>query len=104
MGIGTVVGRFCMAAVADLLGRRLGFILSCLGVSLAMLVWALADQPTSLQGFALIFGALQGGFVALLPAFVADSFGSRSVGGFRSRRHSHRVAGGVTRQRSGSGA
>lgn len=81
MGIGTVVGRFCMAAVADLLGRRLGFILSCLGVSLAMLVWALADQPTSLQGFALIFGALQGGFVALLPAFVADSFGSRSVGG-----------------------
>jgi hypothetical protein len=46
-----------------------------------MLVWALADQPTSLQGFALIFGALQGGFVALLPAFVADSFGSRSVGG-----------------------
>lgn len=81
MGIGTVVGRFCMAAVADLLGRRIGFILSCLGVSLSMLVWALADRPTSLQGFALIFGALQGGFVALLPAFVADSFGSRSVGG-----------------------
>lgn len=81
MGIGTVAGRFCMAAVADLLGRRLGFVLSCLGVSLAMLVWALADRPASLQGFALIFGALQGGFVALLPAFVADSFGSRSVGG-----------------------
>ncbi len=34
-----------------------------------------------MQGFALIYGALQGGFVALLPAFVADSFGSRSVGG-----------------------
>jgi MFS family permease len=46
-----------------------------------MTLWALADDAASLQGFALINGALQGGFVALLPAFVADSFGSRSVGG-----------------------
>ena len=81
MGVGTIVGRFCLAALADLLGRRLGFLLSCLGVSIAMMLWALADDAASLQGFALIYGALQGGFVALLPAFVADSFGSRSVGG-----------------------
>ena len=81
MGVGTIIGRFCLAALADLLGRRLGFLLSCLGVSIAMMLWALADDAASLQGFALIYGALQGGFVALLPAFVADSFGSRSVGG-----------------------
>jgi MFS family permease len=81
MGVGTITGRFCLAALADLLGRRLGFLLSCLGVSVAMMLWALAEGATSLQGFALIYGALQGGFVALLPAFVADSFGSRSVGG-----------------------
>ncbi|MCA3349761.1 MAG: MFS transporter [Roseomonas sp.] len=81
MGVGTIIGRFCLAALADLLGRRLGFLLSCLGVSVAMMLWALAEGATSLQGFALIYGALQGGFVALLPAFVADSFGSRSVGG-----------------------
>jgi MFS family permease len=81
MGVGTIIGRFCLAALADLLGRRLGFLLSCLGVSIAMMLWALADGPASLQGFALIYGALQGGFVALLPAFVADGFGSRSLGG-----------------------
>ena len=81
MGLGTVIGRFCLAALADLLGRRLGFLLSCLGVSIAMMLWALADQRASLQGVALIYGALQGGFVALLPAVVADGFGNRSVGG-----------------------
>ena len=35
----------------------------------------------ALQAFALGFGALQGGFVALLPAFVADRFGARAIGG-----------------------
>jgi len=47
----------------------------------SMLLWAMAKGEPELQAFALGFGALQGGFVALLPAFVADSFGPRSLGG-----------------------
>jgi hypothetical protein len=47
MGVGTIVGRFCLAALADLLGRRLGFLLSCLGVSIALMLWALADPDGS---------------------------------------------------------
>jgi len=51
------------------------------GMAASMLLWAAAEDEPALQAFALGFGALQGGFVALLPAFVADSFGARSLGG-----------------------
>lgn len=81
IGIGTIVGRFLLAALADAIGRRVMFLLCCGGMAAAMLVWAAAEDERALQAFALGFGALQGGFVALLPAFVADRFGSRSLGG-----------------------
>jgi MFS family permease len=81
IGIGTIVGRFMLAALADTLGRRRVFLACCLGMAGCMVVWAAAGQRHQLQAFALGFGALQGGFVALLPAFVADSFGARGVGG-----------------------
>jgi hypothetical protein len=38
------------------------------------------SQP-ALITFALAFGALQGGFVALLPTYVADLAGPRAIGG-----------------------
>jgi MFS family permease len=81
IGIGTIIGRFLLAALADAVGRRVVFLLCCGGMTAAMLLWAVADDKAALQAFALGFGALQGGFVALLPAFVADSFGARSLGG-----------------------
>ena len=45
------------------------------------MLWALAQDLAALQAFALAFGALQGGVVALLPAVMADRFGSRALGG-----------------------
>ena len=81
IGIGTIAGRFLLAALADALGRRAVFLACCGGMAGSMLIWATADNEPALQAFALGFGALQGGFVALLPAFVADSFGARSLGG-----------------------
>jgi MFS family permease len=81
IGIGTIVGRFLLAAVADAVGRRLVFLLSCAGMAASMAGWAVATEEVGLQAFALGFGALQGGFVALLPAFVADAFGARLIGG-----------------------
>jgi MFS family permease len=80
IGLGTIAGRFILAALADEIGRRIVFIACCAGMSAVTLVWAAAATIEALQGFALAFGALQGGFVALLPAFVADRFGVRSVG------------------------
>jgi MFS family permease len=80
IGLGTIAGRFLIAMVSDMLGRRRVFLACCAGMAASMALWAVAEEEASLHAFALAFGALQGGFVALLPAFVADSFGSRSVG------------------------
>jgi MFS transporter, OFA family, oxalate/formate antiporter len=81
IGLGTIIGRFVLAALADAVGRRAVFLLCCGGMAASMLLWAFAGEAPTLQAFALGFGALQGGFVALLPAFVADSFGARTLGG-----------------------
>ncbi|MCZ8140139.1 MAG: MFS transporter [Acetobacteraceae bacterium] len=81
IGIGSLTGRLLLAAVADRLGRRISFLVTCFALGLAMFAWAGARDAWSLGAFALIYGVLQGGFQALLPAFAADSFGSRAIGG-----------------------
>jgi OFA family oxalate/formate antiporter-like MFS transporter len=81
IGLGTIAGRFLLSALADAVGRRAVFLACCGSMAASMLLWAMAKGEPELQAFALGFGALQGGFVALLPAFVADSFGPRSLGG-----------------------
>lgn len=80
LGVGTVLGRFLLAALADLAGRRRVFVGCCAGMAASMAAWAGADGARSFQAFALAFGAAQGGFVALLPVFVADHFGSGRLG------------------------
>ncbi len=81
VGLGSIAGRFLLAALADAVGRRVTFLSCCGGLAASMLLWAAAEGPVMLQVFALLFGALQGGIVALLPAVVADSFGNRVLGG-----------------------
>jgi MFS family permease len=81
IGVGSLAGRLLLAAVADRLGRRMSFLVTCFALGLAMFAWAVAHDAWSLGAFALIYGVLQGGFQALLPAFAADSFGSRAIGG-----------------------
>jgi MFS family permease len=81
IGAGSLAGRFILTAVADRVGRRMTFLITCFAMGLVMFIWMLARDAWALCAFALIFGALQGGVVALLPAFTADSFGSRAIGG-----------------------
>jgi MFS transporter, OFA family, oxalate/formate antiporter len=81
IGIGSLAGRLLLATVADRLGRRISFLVTCFALGLAMFAWAGARDAWSLGAFALIYGMLQGGFQALLPTFAADSFGSRALGG-----------------------
>ena len=81
LGIGTIVGRFLIPALGDVIGRRRVF-LSCSAVeALSLLGWAAAHDEASLQGFAFLFGLLHGGVVALLPAVLADRFGPWRIGG-----------------------
>jgi MFS family permease len=51
------------------------------GMALAFLVWAFSTTFWPLAVFAFMFGVFYGGWVALLPAVVADYFGGRNVGG-----------------------
>ena len=80
LGIGTIIGRFVLAALADALCRRRVFIACCAAMAGSMAVWAVADGMWMLRGFSLVFGAVQGGVVALLPAFIADRFGIAGLG------------------------
>lgn len=80
LGLGSVAGRFLLAALADLAGRRATFLGCCAAMAGSLVIWAVAEDAPSLQLFALLFGALQGGVVALLPSFVADRFGARALG------------------------
>ncbi len=77
IGLGSILGRLVLGAAADRIGRLPAYLACCLGLSLACLAWALSGAA-GLSAFALVFGVLQGGFVALSPAVVVDLCG-RSI-------------------------
>ncbi|MFL1462234.1 MFS transporter [Roseococcus sp. DSY-14] len=80
VGLGTLLGRFLLGPLADRLGRAGVFLACCACSALSLPFWAAAEDWTRLAVFALAFGAAQGGFVALLPAFLADRFGLAGLG------------------------
>jgi MFS transporter, OFA family, oxalate/formate antiporter len=81
IGVGSTAGRFFLGGLADRMGRRRSVLAMFLGMAAAQGIWALSSGPWSLTAFALAYGAVYGGWVALLPALVADYFGGRNVGG-----------------------
>ena len=81
IGLGSLAGRFGFGALADAVGRHATFTLCCAGLAATSVLWWAATGLATLSVFALAFGALNGGFVALLPAFLADRFGARSASG-----------------------
>ncbi|MDH6234518.1 OFA family oxalate/formate antiporter-like MFS transporter [Mesorhizobium soli] len=81
IGIGSTIGRFFLGGVADKMGRERFLVAMYLGMAGSLVIWALSATPLLLVIFALSFGLFYGGWVAVLPAVVADLFGSRSVGG-----------------------
>jgi dienelactone hydrolase len=61
-----------------------------------MFAWAAARDAWSLYAFALVYGVLQGSFLALLPAFTADVFGRRAIGGLIGALYTSRGVGLLT--------
>jgi MFS transporter, OFA family, oxalate/formate antiporter len=80
IGIGSTSGRFFLGALADRLGRPLSLVVMVIGMALAFLVWAFSVSFWPLAAFAFAFGLFYGGWVALMPAVVADYFGARNLG------------------------
>jgi len=79
IGVGSTAGRFILGGLADRVGRRVALLAVFVGMALALLVWAVATGPWSLAAFAFAYGGFYGGFVALMPALVADYFGGRNI-------------------------
>lgn len=80
IGVGSTLGRFFLAGLADRIGRQVFLLMMFAGMALALAIWAIATSFWSLAAFALIFGLFYGGWVAILPAVVMDHCGGRHVG------------------------
>jgi MFS family permease len=81
IGVGSLVGRFVIGALADRIGRTLTLVLMQASAGLAYLVWWAAGGYPALVFFSLWFGLSYGGIVSLLPAICMDLFGARAVAG-----------------------
>jgi MCP family monocarboxylic acid transporter-like MFS transporter 13 len=81
IGIGSLVGRFAIGALADRMGRSLTLALMQVSMGASYLLWNAAGGYAALALFALWFGLSYGGIVSLLPAICMDLFGARAVSG-----------------------
>ncbi|MBK6864763.1 MAG: MFS transporter [Ideonella sp.] len=79
IGIGSLVGRFAIGALADRIGRTLTLVLAQVSMGAAYLLWQVAGGYAALAVFALWFGLSYGGIVSMLPALCMDLFGARAV-------------------------
>jgi OFA family oxalate/formate antiporter-like MFS transporter len=74
IGLGSTAGRFLVGGVADRIGRRLTLVLLLAGIAVAYVIWLAANSATTLSIYAFVFGVFYGGYVALIPALLADYF------------------------------
>lgn len=81
IGIGSLVGRFAIGALADRVGRMMTLVLMQVSMAASYLLWFAAGGYPPLLVFALWFGLSYGGIVSLLPALCMDLFGARAVAG-----------------------
>ncbi len=80
IGFSSLPSRFVLGALADLVGRGRVFLVCSMGVALGTAGWAMSDTMAGMRLFAVVFGITYGGFISLLPAFVADLYGRGQAG------------------------
>ncbi len=81
IGIGSLIGRFAIGALADRFGRALTLTLAQVSMGSSYLLWMVAGGYPALAVFALWIGLSYGGIVSLMPAICMDLFGARAVSG-----------------------
>lgn len=81
IGVGSTAGRFFLGNLADRMGRRASLLAMFAGMAVALAIWAVCTGFWTLAGFAFVYGVFYGGWVAVLPAVVADYFGVKNAGG-----------------------
>ena len=80
IGVGSLVGRFTIGALADRLGRPLTLVAMQAALGACFALWALAGSHYVVFAlFAVCVGLSYGGIVSLMPALMMDLFGARAV-------------------------
>ncbi|HZN85624.1 MAG TPA: MFS transporter [Burkholderiales bacterium] len=79
LGLGSLLGRFLMGGIAERLGHARSLVAIGAGLGLLFLVWWVARSYWLLAAFAVSFGTLYGGYVALAPTLSMELFGPRSL-------------------------
>lgn len=80
IGVGSTAGRFFLGGLADRLGRHASLVAMHAGITVALMIWAMAGSFWTLALFAFLFGMFYGGWVAIIPSVATDFFGSRHIG------------------------
>jgi MFS family permease len=79
IGVGSLVGRFAIGALADRVGRTATLALMQGSMALSYGLWYVAGGYLALAVFAVWFGLSYGAIVSLMPAICMDMFGARAV-------------------------
>lgn len=80
IGVGNVLGRLFLGGLGDRLGPQRLLLLLTLALALLNGIWFGAGSLAALVVFTLLFGAANGGCIALYPAVAAGWFGTRQLG------------------------
>jgi MFS family permease len=80
IGFASTAGRIGLGPLADRFGLVVTFRYCILALGLCFGLWLYGKSYGMLVGFALVMGASYGGAVALMPAVVAELFGTRGLG------------------------
>lgn len=79
IGVGSLIGRFVVGALADRLGRGRTLVMAQASLGAAFVLWWGGEGYAALAAFALWMGLSYGGIVSLMPALCMDLFGARAV-------------------------
>ncbi len=79
IGIGSLVGRFAIGALADRLGRLKTHVIAQFALGASFALWWIGGPYANWALFAVVFGLSYGGIVSLLPPICSDLFGLRAV-------------------------
>ena len=79
LGLGSLLGRFFIGGIADRLGHVRSLVAISAGMGAMFLLWWVSSSFWLLAIFAVVFGTLYGGYVALSPTVCMDIFGPKSL-------------------------
>lgn len=80
IGVGNIAGRLVLGRPGDRIGAQRFLIVVTLSLVVLCGLWSVAHSFMALAVFALLFGAANGGCIALYPAVASSWFGTANLG------------------------